>query len=89
MTWVKLTKLSGKPDSHIGPGYWVKGILATKGIEVGQVIFLDYQISTSLGQHFDWFSTTEVQEIEGALSDEGKCMVVKTKNSNWKVEVIK
>jgi hypothetical protein len=73
---VKLTKVSGKPDSSIPIGYWVKGLPA-RAPEIGRSFVLTGPIDTSLREHFDWFKTTTVMSFDGK--------VITTKNSKWEI----
>jgi hypothetical protein len=81
-----LTKIKGKPDSHIEPGYWVRGMFCSK-LKEGDRVYLTGSITDSDGNRwFDWFQTTEVLEIDNRLNGE---VYVTTKNSRWKVETEK
>lgn len=78
---IRLTKVSGKPTSHIHVGYWVEGFC--EKIEQGKSVALDRPIRTSSNEHFDWFKTTEVLEVRHNPESE-ICQIV-TKNSTWNV----
>ena len=79
MKRIKITKLEGKKESHIDPGYWVDGWMR-KEPEVGHKLLLWPINATSLMDRFDWFMTTELTEIKGD--------VVTTTNSKWRIEYL-
>lgn len=78
-TIVKLTKLSGKPDSSILPGFSVEGPEVWPP-EIGEAYHLDGYIRNSDGETWLWFHTTEVMAIEED--------VLVTQNSRWKREIL-
>jgi hypothetical protein len=80
MITVRITKLSGKPKSHINIGYWVEGQTMKLKPTVGKEYYLAPVNKTSLADRFDWFSTTPVIQFDGD--------VIVTQNSRWKLEQI-
>lgn len=86
MKTVKLTKLSGKPNSSTKIGYWVQGVLHSP-IKLGKPACLDAPVSTSSNnEHHHWFRTTMIDRIEDKAY--GTQQVIYTQNSTWLVEEI-
>ncbi len=80
---IRLTKVSGKPTSHIKPGYWVEGWGSWP--EVGKSLYLDRPIKSSLNEQFEWFQTTKVNEVNEKM-DGGS--FIETNNSQWRIEEV-
>lgn len=80
MTTVQLTKLSGKPDSHLYEGYRIEGPMVREPA-IGQPFLMEGYIRDSNGDRFDWFHTTTVLKIQ--TRDNG--WIITTKNSEWLV----
>lgn len=79
-----IVKISGKPNSSIASGYWVKGCSLGPPV-VGESFVLDSPIETSENERFDWFTTTEVKSIDQTGIHRAEFT---TKNSVWSVQAI-
>lgn len=83
MKTVRLTKLSGAPESSISPGYEVEGPISREP-EVGKKVCLDGYIRDIQGNRYEWFHTTEAT----AVVKRPNGWVVTTKNSEWLVRIL-
>ena len=91
MKQYKITKISGKPNSHLPVGTVVTGpseppmvgdgFLLTDSVSAGEVI--EQRPGAGHTRH-DWFSTTMIKSIEHKMGG----TYIHTQNSTWKVEKI-